>query len=181
MKHSTFNQYPAHRARLTLVCMLIAAIAALMPAGAPHPALAQATVPVYYDALNNIIYVGSNYNPADPYAGNPSHPLAPKTPITIPQIATALNNPALLQDQGGGAWLLKANMVISQTTRLEATKASIAWLRLDSTPGATFPALTSMTARGGHLLIHDIKMTSGDGNNVHTNYYARRSYLLPQS
>ncbi len=116
MKSLTLR-HPARRLRLALACMLIAVLATLAPASAPRSALAQATAPVFYDALSNIIYVGENYNPADPaqspYVGYPSHPQAPKTPITIPQIAAVLNNPALLENQGNGAWLLKADMVIS--------------------------------------------------------------------
>jgi parallel beta-helix repeat protein len=162
--------------------MLGAALAMLLPNGTIHTVRAHAAVPVRYDALNDIIYVGDNYNPADPgqapFVGYPSHPQAPKSPITVPQIATALNNPALLQNQGGGAWLLKADLVVSQTARLEATNASISWLRLDSTPGASFPALTSLIARGGQLLIQDIKVTSWAGNAVDTNYFDGRSFLL---
>jgi parallel beta-helix repeat protein len=182
VNYSTSTRRPAGHSLLTLLSMLIVALAMWMPNSAVHTAQAQATVPVRYDALNNIIYVGSDYNPADPaqapFVGYPSHPQAPKTPITIPQVAAALNNPTLLQNQGGGAWLLKANLVISQTARLEATNASIGWLRLDSTPGASFPALTSLIARGGHILIQDIKVTSWAGNDVDTNYFDGRSFLL---
>jgi len=168
-----------------IASLLLAMLAALIPQSAARLAAAPSATPVWYDSLNNIIYVGRDYNPGDPaespYVGYPSHPQAPKTPITIPQVAAALNKPDLLQDQGGGAWLLKANMVISATARLEATKATISWLRLDSTPGAKFPALTSVTANGGHLLIQDIKVTSWAGSDVDTNYFDGRSYLLAKS
>jgi parallel beta-helix repeat protein len=182
MNLSIFFGRPARFARLVLASILAAAFVTLAPAGTQ----AQTTVPVQYDALNGIIYVGRDYNPANPaeapYVTYPSHPQAPKTAITIPQVAAALNNnTALLENQGGGAWLLKANMVISQTARLEATNATIGWLRLDSTPGATYPALTRLVARGGHLLIQDIKVSSWDTNNVDTNYYDGRSYLLAES
>jgi parallel beta-helix repeat protein len=164
--------------------MLLVALATLVPASAPRSALAQATIPVFYDTLNNVIYVGSNYEPADPvqspYIGYPSHPLAPKTPITIPEIAAALSDPALLESQGSDTWLLKADMVISPTARLEATSASINWLRLDSTPGTKFPALTRLIARGGHVLIQDIKVTSWAGSAVDTNTFDGRSYLLAE-
>src|SRR5205085_3354486 len=114
-------------------------------------------------------------------AANPAN--APKSPITIPEVAAALNNdPALLQNQGSGAWLLKVNMVISQTARLEATSNTISWLRLDSSPvGRSFPAFTSITANGGHLLVQNIKVTSWAGNDVDTNYFDGRSYLLALS
>jgi parallel beta-helix repeat protein len=167
--------------------MLIAVLATLAPASTPRTALAQATAPVFYDAMSNIIYVGENYNPADPaqapYVGYPSHPQAPKTPITIPEIAAALSDPALLENQGDGAWLLKTDMVISPTARLDATNASIKWLRLDGTLGARFPALTRLIADGGHLLIQDIKVTSWDNEaqDVDHNYYDGRSFLLAES
>jgi parallel beta-helix repeat protein len=169
--------------RLILLSLLLAVFAALSPASPARVALAAPAV--RYDAFNHIIYVGADYSPSDPaqapYVGYPSHPQAPKSPITIPEIAAALNDPALLQSQGGGAWLLKADMVISQTARLEATNATISWLRLDSTPGTKFPALTHITARGGSLLIQDIKVTSWAGSDVDTNYFDGRSYLLAES
>jgi parallel beta-helix repeat protein len=184
MTHSTAPFRRAGRALPLLLSLLLVAAATLLPAGAASTAAAPGDVPVWYDSFNNIIYVGADYNPADPaqapYVGYPSHAQAPKTPITIPQVAAALGKPSLLQDQSGGAWLLKADMVISQTARLEATSGSISWLRLDSTPGAKFPALTRITARGGHLLIQGIKVTSWAGNAVDSNYFDGRSYLLAE-
>ncbi len=167
-----------------MLLLLLLLLSFVLRGATAGPALAQTAVPVRYDSLLKTIYVGANYNPGDPaqapFVGHPSHPNAPKSPITFPQIAAALNDPALLQDQGGGAWLLKADLVISQTARLEATSASIAWLRLDSTPGARFPAYTRLIARGGHLLIQDIKVTSWAGGGVDTNYYDGRSFLLAE-
>jgi parallel beta-helix repeat protein len=182
MKHSLQPRHLARRSLLTLLSLLCVIAGTLFPASAAHVALAAA--PVTYDAFNNIIYVGDDYNPSDPaqapFVGYPSHPQAPKEPISIPEVAAALNNPALLQDQGGGAWLLKADLVIRQAARLEATSATISWLRLDSTPGAKFPALTHITARGGSLLIQDIRVSSWAGNDVDTNYFDGRSYLLAE-
>lgn len=184
MKHPIPRDRLSRGSLLSLLSLVLVALAAVLPGSPVRPAQAQGSVPVTYDSINNTIYVGANYNPANPaqapYVGNPSAPNAPKTPITIPQVAAALNNnSALLQNQGGGAWLLKANMVISQTARLEATNATITWLRLDSSPaGRPFPALTKMVANGGHLLIQDIKVTSWAGSVVDTNYFDGRSYLL---
>ena len=104
IKPSTPIGRPARHSLLTLLSLLIVTFAALVP---HNTAPAFAAAPVWYDSFNKIIYVGRDYNPADPaeapYIGYPAHPQAPKTPITIPQVAAALNNPALLEDQGGGA------------------------------------------------------------------------------
>ena len=187
MKHLPSRDRLSHGSLLSLVTLLLVALAAALPGGAVRSVQAQSSVPVTYDSANKIIYVGADYDPADPaqapYIGNPSSPNAPKSPITIPEVAAALNNdPALLQNQGSGAWLLKVNMVISQTARLEATSNTINWLRLDSSPaGRSFPAFTSITANGGHLLVQNIKVTSWSGSDVDTNYFDGRSYLLALS
>lgn len=174
--------YPTRRrGARALVRLLLGALLLL----APRAAHAQTSpVPVSYDPFTNTIYVGTNYDPNDPaqapYVTWPSHPSAPKAAITIPEVAAALNNPALLEHQGGGVWLLKADMVINQAARLEATSATITWLRLDSTPGSRYPALTRLIARGGHLLIQGIKVTSWAAGGVDTNYYDGRSFLLAE-
>ncbi len=161
------------RLGLPVIVSLLVLVTALL-----QPTHAQSSVPVRYDALSNTIYVGDNYDPNNPaqapYVGYPSDPNAPKTPITIPQVAQALNNPALLQDQSGGVWLLHVNLVISQTARLEATNSTLTWLRIESTPGNA----TRVVARGGHLLIQDIRVTSWNGSGVDTNSADERSYLL---
>src|SRR5262249_50099213 len=139
---------PGHLAAV----LAIALCATLLPyTGAARAQAPAAAPPVRYDAGLGTIFVGDNYT--DPnLAGYPSQPGAPKSPITIPQIAAALANPALLQDQGGGVWLLHVNLVINATARLDATSASIGWLRLDSTPNRT-PAYVNITANGGYLNI----------------------------
>src|SRR4051812_24829332 len=110
MKLARCSRNPARRSLLVLVSLLLVALGTLLPAGTTP--VARAAAAVRYDAFHNIIYVGDNYSPSDPaqapFVGYPSHPQAPKEPISIPEVAAALNNPALLQDQGGGAWLLKA-------------------------------------------------------------------------
>src|SRR5215212_6028775 len=98
---------------LSAPVLLIALMSTLPITGATR-AQSLAAVPVRYDVASQTIYIGENYS--DPaLSAYPSAPGAPKSPITIPQIAAALNNPALLQDQGNGAWLLKANLVILAT------------------------------------------------------------------
>ena len=168
-------QNDAARLPLWFIALIGIAAALLPPAGAQAQ---PPTVPVHYAAANNTIYLGDDYtNPG--LAGYPSQPGAPKSPISIPQEAAALNNPTLLADQGGGAWLLRANLVISATARLEATSATIAWLRLDSTPGT--PAI-NLVASGGHLNIQNITVTSWQtiSNTIDLNYADGRSYLLAE-
>lgn len=162
--------------RLLLLAALCAALA--QPLGPAQAQPAPAAAPVRYDAGSNTIFIGDDY--ADPSLRDyPSQPGAPKTPISIPQVAAALSNPALLANQGAGAWLLRANLVISATARLDATSASISWLRLDSTPNRA-PAFTYVRAEGGHLNIQGIKVTSWQtiSNTVDLNTADGRSYLL---
>jgi parallel beta-helix repeat protein len=172
----------SYQLRHVVTVLTIALCAALLPGtGGVRAQAPAAAPPVRYDAGLGTIFVGENYT--DPnLAGNPSQPGAPKSPITIPQIAAALANPALLQDQGGGAWLLQANMVINATARLDATSASIGWLRLDSTPNRT-PAYVSITANGGYLNIQNIMVTSWQtiSNGVDLDYSDGRSYLLARN
>ena len=106
--------------------LLLALLLAQAPFDPAHglAAQAQATVQVRYDPALNTIFVGESYS--DPaLAAYPSAPGAPKTPISIPQIAAALSNPALLQDQGGGAWLLHADLVINPSAQLDVSNATI--------------------------------------------------------
>jgi hypothetical protein len=164
----------------TSLWLALAMLAALLPGRTTPQALA-AAAPVHYDAASNTIYIGEDY--ADPaLAAYPSAPGAPKTPITIPQVAAALTTQGLLVDQGAGAWLLKANVVVSPTARLEATNASISWLRLDSTPNRA-PGYISLTASGGHILIQNIAVTSWNtlAGTFDLDYADGRAYLLANS
>ncbi|HEX5691068.1 MAG TPA: right-handed parallel beta-helix repeat-containing protein, partial [Roseiflexaceae bacterium] len=87
----------------------------------------------------------------------------------------ALTTPGLLLDQGGNAWLLRANMVVKDTARLEATSVSIARLRLDS--AASF---VTIYAEGGHVLIQNIAVTSWNtaAGTIDTNYADGRAYMV---
>jgi parallel beta-helix repeat protein len=156
----------------------LAMLAALLPAARGAAQAATVAVPVRYDAASKTIFVGAAYSDSA-LAAYPSAPGAPKSPITIPQIAAALANAALLENQGGGAWLLKVNMVINPTAQLTATSASIAWLRLASMAGGT-PGYIHLVADGGYVQIQGIKVTSWDSNAAapDQNYTDGRSYLL---
>jgi len=78
--------------------LLLALLLALLPGHSADAVALQALdgVPVRYDAALHTIFVGESYS--DPVlAGYPSAPGAPKTPISIPQIAAALSNPRCLR------------------------------------------------------------------------------------
>ena len=135
----------------------------------PQPAYAELAVApsISYRSAVNTIYIGSD-----------SGALPASQPVTIPALATALTGQGLnnlVVNQGNNAWLLKANVVISPTARLEATNATIAELRLDSPPVSP---LQITALRGGQLLIDGIKVTAWEGNAVDTNISNGRSYLL---
>ena len=172
--------------RLALLSLAAWALATLLPAGATPAARAQtgATAPVSYDQFAKVVYIGGDY--ADPaFAGYPSRADAPKDAITIPQLKDALDAQGytgLVVNQGSGAWLLKSDVVVSPTARLEVTDATVKELRLDSTPNR-FPAFTKLTATGGHLLFQNVKVKSWDTqlNAPDDNYYDGRSYLLAQN
>src|SRR5689334_20446712 len=94
VKHLPSRDRLSHGSLLSLVTLLLVAFAAALPGSAVRSVQAQSSVPVTYDSNNKIIYVGADYDPADPaqapYIGNPSSPNAPKSPITIPEVAAAL-------------------------------------------------------------------------------------------
>ncbi len=130
---------------------------------------ASATPVVQYTSANNTLFLG---NPESNQPGSEG--------ITIPALGNTLTSQGLadlLVDQGNGHWLLKANLVIERSARLEATSATISWLRLDSPPVAP---VTVTARRGGHLLIEGIQVSSWDSiaNTVDTNIANGRSYLL---
>ncbi len=152
---------------LLLVCLL--GFILLLP-GATLPLAYAETFDapaVRYDLLTHTIYIGSDTG----------LPVASQA-ISVPDLAATLTNqgkPDLVVDQGAGAWLLKANVVISTTARLEATNATITELRLDSPPAS---AAKIIAKRGGHLLISGIKVFGWEGDAIDTNITNQRSYLL---
>jgi parallel beta-helix repeat protein len=127
------------------------------------------TPAVTYDSTTNLIALGNDSG----------FPTASQV-LTIPELATALASQGhanLLVDQGSGHWLLKASILIKNTARLEATNATLQWLRLDSPP---LQPVVITAYRGGHLHVNGIKVTSWDSiaNTVDENTANQRSYLL---
>ncbi len=186
--------------RLWLLCLLALFIGGALPGALPRAA-AQELPPVVYSQSDNTIYIGANYNAADhlqaQYVEYPSHPDAPKSPITLPEVDAALTTqgfPDLIQNQGS-VWTLKAHTVISQTARLDVTMPTVSVLRLSSDPtgvdtsdGVT-KALTKLVANGGHLNIqgqsasnrirvYSWDPTGSDPEGRDTNVNDGRSYLL---
>jgi len=189
MNRSALHYRRTRRGLPLLALAALLAVSLWPTAQAPAAAQAAAAPPVRYDAQAKIVYIGANYNPANPaetpYVGYPAHPDAPKAAISVPALAAALGQAGhgdLLVNQGERRWLLKSDVVISPTARLEVTSATVAALRLDSTPNR-FPALTRLIATGGHLLIQGVTLTSWDeqANGVDTEYRDGRSFLLAQT
>ena len=163
------NLQPAllrHKGTLTLVGLLFFCAVFQLPPIFATPV----TLPtVQYVSTTNTIFLGNT---------NSNQPASEA--ITIPALASALTSQGftnLLVDQGSGTWLLKANLVIERSARLEATAATLTWLRLESPPVAP---VTVTARRGGHLLIDNIRVTSWDSavNAVDTTIVNGRSYLL---
>lgn len=157
-------------------CLLLLAVSlsALTVPGEVQAQAPAALPTVSYDAPSNTIFIGEAYT--DPQlAAYPSQPGAPKSAITIPQLAAALPNPALLQSQGSGAWLLNANVLVRANAQLDITGAAVSWLRLAST--STYVTLES---DGGFLNIQNTKVTSWQPstNTVDTTYADGRAYIL---
>ncbi|MEZ4859695.1 MAG: right-handed parallel beta-helix repeat-containing protein [Caldilineaceae bacterium] len=123
---------------------------------------------VNYSSSTGLISIGSSN-------GTPASQV-----ITIPELATKLSDLGhgdLLVDQGNGVWLLKASVEIKRSARLDATDATITWLRLNSPP---VDPVTITATSGGYLLIDGIKLTSWDSsiNAVDESLANGRSYLL---
>ena len=162
----------------TLVGIFIATLA-LLPASAA-PALAS-SVPVSYDALTNTITVGDMY--IDPgQLANPA--IAPKTDITLGEVAAALVNPLYLTNSGA-EWTLSANLHVLQTARLLVQSPEVTILRLavPATPGCGDTPSASCSVlftTGGHIRILNTAVTSWNSitSTVDTNYVDGRSYLL---
>lgn len=186
-------------ARWTLTTTLLLAALPLqmqvVQAAAPHSpqAIAVAAQPqapsalpaVVYEAGTNTIYIGRDYdanNGAEaPYVGYPSKPGAPKEEITIPELAAALPGAAAgkLVNEGGGAWLLKADIIVSPTAKLNLIESiPFNWLRINSTP-TQLPRFNRIIANGGTINIDNVKVTSWntDAQSPATEYGLGRAYL----
>lgn len=124
---------------------------------------------VSYSSTTNTLSLGN----AD--SGQPASEV-----VTVPALAGLLADKglaALLVEQENQIWLLKANVVIERSARLNATSATIKELRLASPPAAP---ITIIARRGGHLFIDGIAVKSWDStiNAVDESIADGRSYLL---
>jgi parallel beta-helix repeat protein len=146
-----------------LLCLLLGLLVCL-PGATQPPAHAEMFAPpvVTYNAVTHTISIGRA-------SGVP----AASEVIDVPTLAVSV--PDLVVEQSPGVWLIKANVIISTTARLEATNATITELRLDSPPLSAY----NITAkRGGHLLIDGIKVSAWEDGALDTNITNQRSYLL---
>lgn len=185
------TRYPRASRLLSLVVALLIGLASLpLTARLAEAQVVMPAVPVAYNAATGTVYIGASYSPSDPaqapYVGYPSHPNAPKSAITLPEVDAALTTlgfPDVIASQGS-VWTLKASVIISQTARLDLTSATLSELRLNSDPaGGRTPPLSNIIARGGQLNINGIRLyswdpASADADGRDTNYADGRSYLL---
>jgi parallel beta-helix repeat protein len=171
--------------RLLHSCLIISLFGFIWVAFIPA-VYAQSLPAVSYSAANNTVYVGDNYdlnNPNEaPYVGYPSHPNAPKSVISLAQVANALserNLPNLLLDQGNSVWLLRANLTVEQNARLEIAAAAVRELRLESVADGADKRYVKLSARGGSLLIRGAKVYAWNSaaNQVDTDVTLGRSYI----
>jgi parallel beta-helix repeat protein len=167
MVHSV-NKKEKRAGRVWLLCLLALIVGGALPGAMPRAAAQPLPLPpVVYSPGSNTIYIGANYSTIDPaqapYVEFPSHELAPKSAITLPEVDQALtlqSLPDLIENQGS-VWTLKADVIISQTARLDVTLPAVGLLRLSSDSSGGQPlALTRVIARGGHLNIQGDAPTS---------------------
>ncbi|MGB0387335.1 MAG: right-handed parallel beta-helix repeat-containing protein [Ardenticatenaceae bacterium] len=130
----------------------------------------QAVVRFEYEAITNTVSIGEEVATSQERV----------TVVTIPELAAQLaseGHPDLLVDQGDGVWLLKANLLVNGSARLEATSEGMSWLRLDS---RLENEVHIRSQKGGQVLIEGIKVTSWDtvANSVDERHEDGRSYLL---
>lgn len=180
------QRFPKKRASSALLALLWLS-SFLLPLLPVPAALAQTQVPIRYASSSRTIYLGAPYNASNTveaqYVGCPSCPGAPKLTITLAQLAaalTAMKQGAQLTNLGNGVWLLKANVVIEQNTRLEITGAEASELRLESILVGTTKQFVKMVARGGHIDINGVRVHSWNtpAGTVDTTVDKGRSYLV---
>lgn len=188
--HNLFSISTALVRRAVMVCF---GASLVVPLAQPQGVSAQSTLPsVAYDALNRTILVGTDYTASNanqaPYVEYPSHPNAPKQDITLAQIDAALSakgQPDLITNTGT-VWVLRTDMVVLATARLQVKSSYASDLQLDSTP--TYPdgsqrilPLTKLVARGGSMVFDGIHLYAAENGQADTTYFGGRSYLLAEN
>ena len=126
-------------------------------ADAPAPA-APTGLDVRFDRANNLI---------DVVAG---------TGVTLPAIAEAVGDPAVLREVNPGEWQLGADLAVRGGAELQISAPQVRWLKLASTPDR----FVSVEALGGKLDITGSCVTSWDDGKgtADTGYDDGRSFLL---
>lgn len=152
-------------ALMTCSCLLFALLAG-------GHAYAQGTPTVVYEAVNNIIRIGSTSG------ANPGSQV-----ISLANVAAALTaagSADVLVNQGNGVWLSKGRIVVQTTARLEITQAGgVTELHLESLLGKT---VYIQVNRGGQLLFDGVKVVSWDtsANKVDETITDGRAYMVAQ-
>ncbi|MBC8162036.1 MAG: right-handed parallel beta-helix repeat-containing protein [Roseiflexaceae bacterium] len=147
---------------------VVLACTGLISGSTGHVALAASPVPVTYDALNKVVYIGEA-----------SLPEVPKIPISLPEVDQELSAqgfPDLIGNQGT-VWTLTVDTVVNQSARLEVTSASVSELRLDSTSGTSARAGIRLVIEGGAVKLDGVKVHSWAGGSADTDPVNGRSSI----
>jgi parallel beta-helix repeat protein len=78
--------------------------------------------------------------------------------VTIPQIKKSLPGKSILEEQSGGEWLLKSNLLLKENTALFIGGAEVKWLKLLSGESG----FVSIVSDSGNIFIEKTKVTSWD-------------------
>jgi hyaluronan synthase len=99
--------------------------------------------------------------------------------VTLSSVAEALQNPNLLERQGGGEWILRANLYVSDGVTLVIDGREVSWLKLSSAP----QGFVTLQSYNGNLFIQGTKITSWDEtrNAPDTVYADGRSFILARA
>ncbi len=99
-----------------------------------------------------------------------------ETIVDLRDIAEAINNENILQEESSKIWLLKANLWIKKGVKLLLTDEIVTWLKLESNP----LGFVWLKNYHGIILIQNTKITSWDSNlgTPDSNYTDGRSFVL---
>jgi parallel beta-helix repeat protein len=99
--------------------------------------------------------------------------------VTLAEVGRTLRDTNLLEDQGGGAWYLKADLYVSEGVTLTIDGNEVSWLKLRSDPGG----FVSLSSYNGNMLIRNTRITSWDeaADGPDLDYSDGRSFVLARA